>query len=124
MIKFKTKRIAKEFNDPKMSSDLLSLVYILNEFCQLELKKDITLTDLYRTQEEQDAIYKDIPNYNKKSVHQYWRGVDIRSRDFTIEEIEKIAQFMNLITYDVKHKTCIYHKVKGNVYHLHIQSKK
>lgn len=127
MIKFKTKRIAKEFDDPKLSDDLLSLLYILNAFCGLQFKKDITITDLFRTQEEQDNIYNDYESYKRKkwySVHQFWRGADIRSRDFTKLEIDEILQFMNLITYDSKHSTMLCHKVSGGAYHLHLQSKK
>ena len=130
MIKFKSKRIAKEYLSPDLSDDLLSIICILSAYCQLEFKKDITLTGLYRTQEEQDKIYLNSRKHKKQyklspwySVHQFWRGCDIRSKNFTLKEQKRIMIFLNLITYDTKYKTAKHHTV-GLGKHFHLQTKK
>jgi len=126
MIKFKTKRIAKEYLSPDLSDDLLSIICILSAYCQLEFKKDITITGIYRTQEEQEKIYSKNKQFKKApwySVHQFWRGMDIRSKNFTKKECDKIVLFLNMITYDTIHNTVVYHDV-GLAKHFHLQSKK
>ena len=129
MIKFKTKRIAKEYLHPDLSDDLLSIICILSAYCWLEFKKHITLTCIHRTQEEQDNIYLNSKKHKKQyklspwySVHQFWRGCDIRSKNFTKKERDKIVTFLNMITYDTKYKTAINHTV-GLGKHFHIQTK-
>lgn len=95
------------------------------------MKKDVTITMIYRRQEEQDAIYKGTKNslgveYDKhpwKSDHQFWNCVDIRSKNFTPEEIEDIEYYLN-----TKHNpfnklkwTAKCHTVAGGAPHFHIQ---
>ena len=122
-LKFKTVKIANQFTDPRLSDNLLSLIYIVQAYCWLQYKKNITITELYRTQKEQDYIYRNVKDYNKKSVHQVWRGCDIRTiRVFSKKQALGIEAFLNMIYYDSKHNTSKYHDV-GMGKHMHIQSK-
>lgn len=92
-------------------------------YCEVEFKKDITVTEIFRTQEEQDSYYKDHESYKEKpwkSVHQYWRGADVRSKNFEHEEIQKITNWLNMVHYSTKHNTCVYHDI-GLGEHWHIQ---
>ena len=123
MIQFKTKRIEDEFKlDTSIRQDLKNILYMLAIYCEVEFDEDITITELYRTQSEQDTYYAHIPNYNKKSVHQFGRGADIRSRNFNENEITKIMTFLNLITYQEgsRYQTAKYHDI-GMGSHIHIQ---
>lgn len=69
------------------------LIYDLDSYVWEKYKKNIVITMIYRTQEEQYDIYG--PGYEKKSPHQFWQGVDIRSSTFTKEEIEDIIRYIN-----------------------------
>ena len=125
MILYKTDRIKKEFTSGEISSNLISILYMLSTYCNMEFRKSIIITDLLRSEKEQYHIYKNNKRFIKKpwmSVHQFGRGADVRSSCFDKNEIKKIKDFLNCITYDDKHKTAIYHSV-GFGKHFHIQTK-
>lgn len=126
MISFKTDKIKKEFTSDKVHPRLKKIMTMLSIFCEVEFAKDIVVTELLRTQAEQDRYYGKNPAYIKKpwnSVHQFGRGCDIRTiNHFTPTEIKKIVAFLNIITYRKKSKvkTATYHNIGlGN--HIHIQ---
>ena len=127
MIYYKTKRIEDEFKgDNTIKYELKQVIYMLSLYCELEFGKDVVITELYRTQSEQDFYYKDRDTYQRKpwkSVHQFGRGADIRSRNFTENQITKIIAFLNLKTYKSgsKYQTAIYHNI-GMGSHIHIQT--
>ena len=104
---------------------LKALIEDLNIFVNREFKKKLTITMIFRTQEEQDLIYEDSEKYQKKkfkSPHQFWHGVDIRSRIFTKAEIRKIVKYLNK-TWNASNYykwTCKFHTV-GKGLHLHVQ---
>ena len=81
-----------------------------------------------RTQEEQDSIYGNNSNYQNKpwkSVHQFWRGVDLRNNDMKPGMADDLAEVLNKIPYDESRpekKSCIVHDV-GRGDHIHIQVK-
>lgn len=61
-------------------------------------QKNVIITMIYRTQAEQDYLYRNSDKYAKKkfkSPHQFWHGVDIRSRVFTRAEIKDIVAWVN-----------------------------
>ena len=126
-MKFKTGEIEAQWNSDKVNSRLKNIILLGVEYAQIELKKELTITDLIRTQAEQDEIYKDNERYKIKpwpSVHQYGRGVDLRTRDFTQNEIDKLEAFFNTFTYDANRpnkKTCLVHDV-GKGKHFHVQN--
>lgn len=98
-IEFKTDRIKQEFEQLKTeNSKLRALLVHLNEVVNARFEKNLTLTHIFRTQEQQDSFYKDSEKYKKrkfKSPHQFWHGADIRSRTFTSEEIAWIEDYLN-----------------------------
>ena len=127
-MKFKTDEIEAQWNSDKVSKKLKDIIKMGEEYSSIEFGQELTITDLIRTQEEQDRIYGDSENYQINpwpSVHQFGRGADLRVRDFTKEQIDKLTTFFNLITYDSNRsnkKTCLVHNV-GQGLHFHIQIK-
>ena len=70
----------------------------LNDYTNKKFKKGIVITMIYRTQAEQDYLYRNSAKYAKKkfkSPHQFWHGLDIRSRTFTKAEIKEIVDWLN-----------------------------
>ena len=81
---------------------LYDLVTDLADWINKEFNKDTVITMVFRTQEEQDAIYKNMirgsRSYNErpwKSPHQTWTAIDIRTYIYTKEEIKKITEYLN-----------------------------
>lgn len=124
MMRFKTEREGREFL--QLKPRLKIIMTLLEQFFTVEFKKDILVTGCFRTQDEQDAIYKDNQKYQEKpwqSVHQFWRGCDVRVIDWTPKERDRTLMYLNSFTYDdtrPEMKTAIIHDVgAGN--HLHVQ---
>jgi hypothetical protein len=114
MITFKEEHMRGEFFS--LDARLILIVADLHEYLfRKHNYKIITVTSVLR---------KDNPN----SVHAYFRGIDIRSRDMSQEMIEDVLEvFNNKYTYDIDRpalKTVIHHKVDGGQFHLHVQVKK
>lgn len=91
-----------------------------------------TVTEVNRTQGEQDFIYTYVVDADTQSrykvkpwgsVHQYRRGIDFRAYDMTPEMIEFSKDFFNHITYDIDRgvKTLVYHDVGCGI-HFHVQT--
>jgi hypothetical protein len=116
-IKFKAQTEEKEFYQlPIHNSRMSLLLRALDAFCELELKKPVIITEIYRTPEENKA-QGGIPN----SPHLTWEGVDIRSSVFTDAEIERIKNFLNQFTFRNGKQVAVYHAVPGGAFHFHIQ---
>ena len=126
-MKFKTQRIANEYESNSLSDKLVRLIKVADSYMLAKYNYEITVTDLIRTQDEQDEIYKDNEKYKSnpwKSVHQYGRGADLRTRDMSQDMIDDLEQVLNRIPYDTNRpdkKTCLVHNV-GKGMHFHIQS--
>ena len=126
-VKNDAKRLKREFRELRTKNRPLALLLVdLYRYVQNKHNKDITITMLYRKQEEQDSIYKHHPKYHIKpwkSPHQFWHGVDIRSMNFTRVEIVDIEQYL-----DNKYNKPNYYKwtakchiVSAGAEHFHIQ---
>ena len=77
---------------------LKNLVFDVASYVWSKYEKNIIITMIYRTDEEQDAIYADDERYQKKkfkSPHQFMQAVDLRSKVFTNEEIDDIVNHIN-----------------------------
>jgi len=96
-----TKRLQDEFIELMDRNKLLhELIVDTCAFCKAEFNKDITITMIYRTDAEQDEIYKNDEKYKQKkfkSPHQFFHAVDLRSSTFDTSEIEKLVNYLNLI---------------------------
>lgn len=83
--------------------DLYLIMYDITTYCATEFKKDVVITMIYRTEAEQDSIYKDDPKYiakKFKSPHQLNHAFDLRSSTFDTKQIEKLVLWLNT-TYNV-----------------------
>lgn len=124
VIEFKTPRVEQEFKGVNIDPRLRIIIWALAGYTSLSFNKGILLTEIYRTQAEQDEIYKDDAGYRNfkwDSVHQYWRGADVRLTTFTLNEAQSIADWLNNnFVYTGHHPTALNHDV-GSGWHLHIQ---
>jgi len=126
-VKNDSPRLKEEFRKLlKENNPLAKLIVDLYHYIGDQFNKDTIITMIYRTQDEQDAIYSGNARYDKKpwtSPHQYWHGVDIRSWLFTDREIDQIVEYLN----DKYNKSNYYgwtakcHKVARGAIHFHIQ---
>ena len=99
------------------------MVDLLELYLSLELPGlELTCTSLYRTEEENKAIYA--PHPPSDSPHLRWEAIDFRSLDLTPEQIKKILTFCNIFTYRGGLPVAIHHKIAGGAEHLHIQFSK
>lgn len=127
LIKNDSERIKKELKDLKtVNEPLLMLLIDLYIWVFKKFNKDVVITMIYRTQEEQDSIYGNNIKYKQKpwrSPHQFHHACDIRSIIFTDKEIAEIEDYLN----NKYNKSNYYkwtaknHKVGKGAYHFHIQ---
>lgn len=100
---------------------LFDLIIDLYKWVDREFNKDTVMTMIYRTQEEQEGIYG--LNTKKKSPHQFWHAIDIRSRIYTKEEQDRMVEYMNN-KYNKNNYykwTAKVHEVGEHGMHFHIQ---
>lgn len=92
-------RLVQEIYDlKKENKPLFDLLTDLRDWVNKKFDQHITITHIYRLQVEQDKFYKDNERYKRrkfKSPHQFWHAIDIRSRDFTEDEIRSIENYLN-----------------------------
>jgi len=127
MIEFKTKRQAEEFR--YLHPGLQKILYWLSGWTEMNTAaKQITITGLIRTQEEQNAIYADNVLFRESpwpSVHQFGRGADISVLGFLSsgDDPASICVEVNreFLYGDGRHSTAIYHEVNRHGKHIHIQ---
>lgn len=120
---FKEPRLQDEWaqlatKNPKLHD----LVIDLTQYVADMLKKDVVLTSIYRTAEEQAALYAVSLHKVLDSPHMHWNAVDLRSTVYTEDEIRGIINYINAWYKNANGKpVVIYHVVPGNAYHFHIQ---
>lgn len=115
---FKEQRVQSEFGELSYKNkNLKNLLQALDLFCQAEFNKDITLTSIYRSEEENRLAG------GMTKVHCVWRAADVSIHDFDLAAQAKIINFCNTFTYRGtlgKHVALI-HQVPGGAEHLHVQ---
>jgi hypothetical protein len=126
MILFKTPRLEAEFNQlPIQNPRLGRLLKLGSEFMDIEFGKNIVVTEIFRTPEENAALYKAAGKEPDWRPHTMWMAADLRSSVFSQREIERLAAFFNQFTvFSGQRKCATYHAIKGNVEHFHIQVNK
>lgn len=123
MLKFKTDQERDEwvqmgFKNPRLVDAIIDLA----DTMQLMFGKDITLTEVFRTPDEQTALYKDEAQKVAKSPHSFWKAVDIRSRDLTQHQIDFAVQYLNTKYKNASGRpVAIFHKIAGGADHIHVQ---
>jgi hypothetical protein len=126
----KTQRIANELSQLPIHNPKLRMILDLAwQYVWIEFKKDLTVTELFRTPEENHALYLEtIKNGGKEPdwrPHTQWMAFDLRSSNLIPSEISKLLSFLNLITvFSGQRKCAVYHTIQGNVAHFHVQSDK
>jgi hypothetical protein len=119
---FKTDRISKEWEELKtLNPRLRNILGQLTDYVDHEFKKQVVITCIYRSPEENAELYKD-------SVEPAWRphtlhcGADLRSSIYTPAEITKMLSFLNHFTvWKGQRKCAAFHAITGNVLHFHVQ---
>jgi hypothetical protein len=119
---FKTPRIRDEYAQlPQKNERLFELVVDLAQHVQDTYKLDLTLTSIYRTADEQAALYAQSLHKVLKSDHMTFEAVDLRSLVFTKAEIDALVAYINGKWKNADGRpVALYHTVVGNAPHFHI----
>lgn len=128
-------KVTLKDNNPRLQTELTTLktqniglynlLFNLADWVKEQLKKDLVVTGIFRTPEEQAAIYKNDPKYQMrpfKSPHQFWDAFDLRDMTFTKDEIPQIVKYLN-DTYNSTNRyswTAMDHNI-GIGWHFHVQ---
>lgn len=117
-----SQRIKNELIELKTKNrELFDLIIDLYHYADHNFNKDVVITMIYRTQEEQESIYGS--GYSKKSPHQFYHAIDIRSRLYTQDEMNQMVKYLN----ERYNKNNYYkwttkvHEVGDHGMHFHIQ---
>lgn len=126
-MKFKTPEMETQYASNQVRPKTKLLMQMIDLFMRLAFGVDMLVTDLYRTQEGQDAIYGEDENYKRKkwfSPHQFGLAFDISTKFLKKEQIIILQRVADFIPYapGSKFKTWVYHDV-GMGMHLHFQVK-
>lgn len=130
LFKNDSERLKVELGELKYKNfQLYHLLYDVCDYCKHKFSKSVVITMIYRTQEEQDSIYKDDPKYKVKkfkSPHQIWSAVDIRSSTFETSEIEILVNYINNTYNKLNYYgwTAKNHQVGNGALHFHLQFSK
>ncbi|MEK7557488.1 MAG: hypothetical protein AAB538_05905 [Patescibacteria group bacterium] len=123
-IRFKTSRIENEWLAWQELLHPALYVLVLSAALWLYRKtgKRTVITDLLRTEAEERAIYPNEPD--KRSVHQYGRGADLKTNGVPPDVIKEWVDWINEAWRYYGSSgllTALYHEVGGGGLHLHIQ---
>lgn len=118
-IQFKTDRIRDEYSQLiSKNSKLFTMLEDIERFISETLNKDVVITSIYRSPEENAALYNGNPP--KSIPHTTWEAFDLRSSVYTDDEINKILAYVTSNYKNTNGKTpALYHVIPGNVYHFH-----
>ena len=121
-----SQRLKEEYAQLKNKNiHLYNLLHDICAYCNANFNKTVVVTMIYRTEAEQDNIYKDDPKYKVrkfKSPHQFWHAIDLRSKTFTPEEIKKIEDYLNNTYNSTNHyKFTARNHTVGLGFHFHTQ---
>lgn len=122
IITFKTDKQQNEWHNKNLDNRLKFLVEALALISWGFFEKRLVITEIFRTQEENDKIYRE-PGHI--SVHQLWRGIDIRTKDYTSKQVQTLVDIANQIVYDENRphmQTAVYGDERHQD-HIHLQVK-
>jgi hypothetical protein len=92
-------RLKEEFEELKLRNEWLHNILLdCGDFCQKNFNKKAVVTMIYRTDEEQDSIYKDDAKYKVKkfkSPHQFYHAFDLRSKNLESPQIDLLVNHLN-----------------------------
>ncbi len=93
-MKFKTDRVASEWGNGHLHPLLRRIVSEAANRADQRWEWEFTLTCVYRTEEENDALYGGTGKH-RIGVHTDWRGVDVRTRDVDPSAVLDITTKIN-----------------------------
>ncbi|WP_158684266.1 hypothetical protein [Methylobacterium sp. 285MFTsu5.1] len=107
---------------------LCSIVQKLADYVSSSFNKDVIVTCIYRSQSENDSIYKNVTKKKKITAHGVWAAIDIRSHGLE-DNIPDMLKFLNAYNSTNANKTksgqtAIFHEIVGHGPHFHIQYQK
>ena len=122
MLSFKTSRERDEYaalreHNPKLQDMLIDLV----PYVQNKMGKDVVVTSIYRSPDEQNELYTNEPKKVPNSPHETWQAADLRSSIYTQAERDDICSYLNTHWHNANGKIVAFcHAIAGNVMHFHI----
>lgn len=120
------KRLIPEFvgsESPCITSRLRKVISDLDDYVTNKLHKDLIITSLCRTEQEQREILAQMGVEYYASVHMFGRGADCIINRGTVKEYEDVVTYINsTYPYPNNKKTALYHKVGSGSWHLHLQT--
>lgn len=126
-MKFKTDRIHAEWLSPHLDGRLKQIVSEAANRADQRWDWEFTLTCIYRTPEENDALYGH-DGKHRMGVHVMWRGADVRIYGVDADAVLDIATFVNdRWNYDPDREGMRCALIEGNgvgssARHVHFQS--
>lgn len=124
-MQFKTDRIRDEWAKLAFKNPgLFDIVTRLHDRVKEHYKKELVLTCILRTKEENDALYAAVPLDKRPaaSPHCFWYAVDVRSSTFNNDEIQSLVAWLNTTFKNPSGKaTAVYHSIPGGAPHFHLQ---
>lgn len=122
-IEFKTDRIRTEYSQlGQKNKGLLDMLLDVASFCKEHYGKDIVITSIYRTPEENAALYIATPPDKRPThaPHTTWQAFDLRSYTFEPEEIDAILAYTHQRYKNTDQRTSAFcHCIIGGAYHFH-----
>jgi len=128
---FKNDKLEKQFYSTQLDNRIRVVIYFLLGFLPKYIH--LLITDVIRTQEEQDEIYKDNEQYQEKkwqSPHQYGIAIDIclmldiarhiHCKPYIYEQIVNIINATFKHSNKERYHTALFHDI-GHGWHIHIQ---
>ena len=86
------------------------------------LEKDLIITQVFRSEDEQRQLCERLKINFYRTVHSYWRGVDLRVRIYSEEERLFIRDRINaMFKYRPGKDVAVYHDVGAGA-HIHLQA--
>lgn len=123
-------RLADEMEELKTRNPaLLDVIEFCRHYAAFNFNKPVMVTMIYRTDAEQDDLYKNDAKYKLKkfkSPHQFYHAFDLRSRTFTRAEIDLMVTALNnqFNAFNLYKFTALCHDIDGDgpqAEHFHVQ---
>lgn len=123
MLSFKTDREREEYGQlPAQNMGLFNLIHDLVDYVDREMHKDVVLTSIKRTAEQQEALYASSDHKVINSPHLTWDAVDLRSWVYTEAEINAIIAYLNAKYKNSNGKVvAMIHAITNGAMHFHLQ---
>lgn len=118
-MKFKVYTLEDEFT--RIDEQLRHILLWCDIYSNQYFSKDVTVTCLFRTIDDQRKLYPD-KNPPPYSSHLDGRGADLRSHSYSKDQIDQFVKAINDTFPRTDGKpTAMCHTIPGNVPHFHIQ---